>query len=111
MRTSTAPAHRHTPTLPIMVAMAALSTTTMVAGGGGGDTTPGTATTANASTADVLCSYSSNAFNAHSLVNPTSTANWSCIIRTARSRTSGENLFDCFMDPSSLKQMWLCRFA
>ena len=111
MPTSTASTHRHTLTRPIRVAIATLGCFALVACGGGGDTTTGTATTANASTADVLCSYSSNAFNAHSLVNPTSTANWSCIIRTARSRTSGENLFDCFMDPSSLKQMWLCRFA
>ena len=63
-----------------MSLIALLSCFAMTAcGGGGSDTnTSTTTTTATASTADVLCSSSSNAFNAHPLVNLTSTANWSC---------------------------------
>jgi YHYH protein len=48
-------------------------------GGGDSDTTTTTDTnTTTTTTADVLCSYSSNAFNAHPLVNLPSTASWSC---------------------------------
>jgi hypothetical protein len=53
----------------------------LAACGGGGDSSTSSAaatTTTGTSTAGVLCDYSHNAFNAHALVNLTSTANWSC---------------------------------
>jgi hypothetical protein len=56
------------------------SVLSLVACGGGDSSTAasGTATVAGTSTTGVLCDYSHNAFNAHPLVNLTSTANWSC---------------------------------
>lgn len=64
-------------------AIAATMFVTLTACGGGSsdDTTTGTdtdTTAAVASTAGVACDYSHNAFNAHALVNLTSTATWSC---------------------------------
>jgi hypothetical protein len=64
-----------------LITASLLAVAGLAACGGGGDTNTTTTDTAAAtgtSTAGVLCNYSVNTFNAHPLVNLTSTANWAC---------------------------------
>ena len=67
--------HHHAP-LALLVATF-LTSLGLTACGGGSDATT-TTTSTSSSTAGVACDYNHNAFNANSLVNLTSTANWSC---------------------------------
>jgi YHYH protein len=87
-------APRRLTTAYTLAAATLLTAAGLAACGGGGEsdtttsTTDTTTDTANGTTtAGVLCSYSSSAFNADPLVNLTSTANWSCS-STRRSLTA-----------------------
>ncbi len=83
------PSHKRQ--LPLAWALVTgLATASLASCGGGGSDAPGSAAdSAGTSTASVLCDTSHSAFNAHPLVNLTSTAAWSCTSTLRRLSANG----------------------